>query len=122
MRMGDLYSILREDKKAEQAYRGLLALGENPIVRLKLGMAYLKMGQADAALKQLSAAMEVNDRSRIRFTREQSEDAMFYYALALNKSGKNREANQALNSILRQDPNNPKAQRLSQEITKGTKK
>ncbi len=122
MRMGDLYSILREDKKAEQAYRGLLAIGENPIVRLKLGMAYLKMGQADAALKQLSAAMEVNDRSRIRFTPEQFEDAMFYYALALYKSGKNGEAIQALSSILRQDPNNPKAQRLNQEIMSGTKK
>ena len=122
MRMGDLYSILRDDRRAEVEYRRLLALGENPVIRLKLGVTYLKLSQAEAALQQLSTAIEVNNRSSVQFTREQSEDAMFFYALAFHKSGKNEKALQVLRTLLRLDPSNPKAARLAQEIEGGSNK
>jgi tetratricopeptide (TPR) repeat protein len=122
MRMGDLYSILRDDRRAELEYRRLLDLGENPVARLKLGVTYLKLNDVEAALQQLSTAIEARDRSSVQFTREQSEDAIFFYALALHKSGKNERALEVLRTLLRLDPSSPKAARLTQEIQGGSKK
>ena len=121
MRMGDMYSLLGENEKAERAYLQSVAIRENQFARLKLGVLYLKAGLADPALEQLSTALAVNNRLRIQFTREQNEDAIFYYALALYKSHKNSEAVQVLKMLLRRDPNNAKAARLIREIQSETK-
>jgi tetratricopeptide (TPR) repeat protein len=122
MRMGDLHSILLDDRRAASEYRRLLALGENPVARLKLGVTYLKLNQSEAALQQLSTAIEARDRSSVQLTREQSEDATFFYALACYKLGKNEKALEVLGTLLRLDPNNQKAARLSQEIQGGSKR
>jgi tetratricopeptide (TPR) repeat protein len=122
MRMGDLYSILCHDREAEGAYRQLLSLGENPVVRLKLGVTYLKLERAQAAVEQLSTALSLNDRSRVQLTREQYEETNFFLALALDKSGKTGEALQVLSTLLRMDPGNARAVRLARELRNRQKK
>ena len=122
MRTGDLYSLLRNDKKAEQAYRDLIALREDPVARLKLGVTYLKLEQPEAALKQILTALEVNDRSRVHLTGEQYENALFYEALAFYRLGKGEDAVRLLATLLRSDPGNARASRLSKEIQNALKK
>jgi tetratricopeptide (TPR) repeat protein len=122
MRMGDMYTLLQDYRKAEQEFLTSLSLSEDQFIRFKLGVVYLRAGAPDAALEQLSTAIELNARSRVQFPREQFEDARFYYALALHQSGRNDEALQVLAALLRQNPNAMKATRLAQEIQSGTKK
>jgi tetratricopeptide (TPR) repeat protein len=122
MRMGDLYLLLRNEKKAEQAYRELISLGENPVARFKLGVTYLKLERLEAALKQLSTAIEVNDRSSIQLTREEYEEVMLLYASALYKSAKSEDALRVLATLLRLNPGDVSAMRLAQEIRSGKKK
>jgi tetratricopeptide (TPR) repeat protein len=87
-----------------------------------LGVVYLRGGEPDAAIRQISTAIDINDRSRVQFPREQYEEAKFYYALALHQSGRNVEALQVLSTLLSQNPNALKAIRLAKEIQNGTKK
>jgi tetratricopeptide (TPR) repeat protein len=122
MRIGDLYTLLQDYRKAEQSFLTSLSLSEDQFVRFKLGVVYLRGGESDAAIKQISSAIEINDRSRVQFPREQYEEAKFYYALALHQSGRNEEALRALAALLRQNPNAIKATRLAQEIQNGIKK
>ncbi len=122
MRMGDLYSLLRNDREAEVAYRELLSHGENPVVRLKLGVTYLKLERPLPAVEQLSTALSLNDRSRFQLTREQFEEANFFLALALDKSGKTGDALRVLSMLLRMDPGNARAVRLASELQNRLKK
>ena len=122
MRLGDLYTLLQDYGKAERSFLTSLSLSEDQFVRFKLGVVYLRGGAPDAAIEQISRALDVNARSRVQFPREQYEEAKFYYALALHQSGRNEEALEFLAAILRQNPNALKAARLAEEIHNGSKK
>lgn len=116
IRMGDLYTLLRDYGKAEQSFLTSLSLSEDQFVRLKLGVVYLRGGAPQAAIEQISKAFDLNARSRVQFPREQYEEAKFYYALALYQSGRSEEALEVLGGILRQNPNAQNAARLAAEI------
>jgi tetratricopeptide (TPR) repeat protein len=122
VRMGDMYTLLQDYKKAEQEFLTSLSLSEDQFIRFKLAVVYLRAGVPDAAIKQLSTAFDINARSRVQFPPEQYEEAKFYYSLALHQSGRNDEALQTLAAILRQNPNALKATRLAEEIQNGAKK
>ena len=122
MRLGDLYTLLQDYGKAEQSFLSSLSRSDDQFVRFKLGVVYLRGGAPDAATEQISAALDINARSRAQFSSEQYEEAKFYYALALHQSGRNDEALQTLAALLRRNPNAQKATRLAEEIQNGTKK
>jgi predicted Zn-dependent protease len=81
-----------------------------------LGVTYLKLEQAQAAVEQLSTALAENARSRFPLSREQYEDATFFLALALDRSGKTGDALQLLATLIRMNPGNAKAMRLAHEL------
>ncbi len=116
MRLGDLYTLLRDYGKAERSFLSSLSLAEDQFVRFKLGGLYLRGGAPDAALEQISRALDLNSRARAQFPREQYEEANFYYAVALYQLGKNEEALQVLSAVLRQNPGASSAARLMEEI------
>ncbi len=116
MRLGDLYTLLRDFRKAERSFLSSLSLAEDQFIRFKLGVLYLKAGAPDAAIEQIGKSLDLNARSRVQFPREQYEEAKFYYALALYKSGRNGEALEFLTAILRQNPSALNAARLMEEI------
>jgi len=122
MRIGDLYTLLRDYGKAEESFLSSLSLAEDQFVRYKLGVLYLRGGVPDAAIEQISKAFDVNAHSRVQFPREEYEEAKFYYALALYQSGRNEESLEALATILRQNPSALNAARLAEEIQNLSKK
>lgn len=122
VRMGDLYTLLQDYTKAEQSFLMSLSRSEDQFIRFKLGMVYLKEEAPSAAIEQISMAFDINTRARVQFTREQYEDAKFYFALALHQLNRNDDALQTLAVLLRQNPNATKARRLAEEIQSGAKK
>ncbi len=116
IRMGDLFSEVQEQEQAATAYVRALTLHENSFVRLKLGIIYLKGQFYDNAIEQLSNAIDSAKLSQVPLTQAQHNDAQFYFAVALFKSGKLDEAETVVTTMLQLDPGNAKAMRLSQEI------
>ncbi len=113
---GDLLSAVQEYEEAEKTYFHSLSLQENSVTRLKLGVNYLKGQLYEKAIEQLSQAITGVNGSKIPLSSAQVDDAQFYSAVALFKSGKIKEAEIVLNGLLQQNSNNERAIRLSQEI------
>ncbi len=115
-RIGDLYSAVQEHEEAIKAYTRSLAQQENPSVRLKLGFILVKVQLYSEAIEELAKAMNGGSNSAFRLTPEQFDEAQFYSAVALFKSGKVDEAASIISIMLQQDPDNGKAHRLFEEI------
>jgi tetratricopeptide (TPR) repeat protein len=113
---GDLLSAVQEYEEAEKNYFQGLSLQENSVTRLKLGVNYLKGQLYDKAIEQFSQAISGTNGSNIPLSSAQVDDAQFYSAVALFKSGKIDEAEIVLNGLLQQNSNNERAIRLLQEI------
>jgi tetratricopeptide (TPR) repeat protein len=113
---GDLLSAVQEYEEAEKTYYQSLSLQENSVTRLKLGVNYLKGQLYDKAIEQFSKAISRVNGSNIPLSSAQIDDAQFYSAVALFKSGNIDEAEIVLNGLLQQNSNNERAIRLSQEI------
>ncbi len=113
---GDLLSTVQEYELAETTYLKSLALQENSVVHLKLGINYLEVQLYDKAIEQLSKAITGENGSKIPLTRSQVDDAQFYSAVALFKLDEVDYAERVLNGLLQQNPNNERATRLLQEI------
>lgn len=116
MRIGDLYSAVQEIGQAEKAYARSLTLQENPLIRYKIGFIFMNEERYGEASEAFTKAMSVSGSSNIRLTAEQIDEGRFFLALALFRSGKDNEATTIVSSLLKQDPGNEKALRLSEEI------
>jgi tetratricopeptide (TPR) repeat protein len=115
-RIGDLFTAMERFAAASKAYRLSLAQSENQLVRLKLGILFLRLGDPENALENLSRSLENDPRSTARLTATQREEAAFYSALALYQTGNREESQRLLEQVLRQNPENRKAERLLREI------
>lgn len=113
---GDLLSAVQEYELAEKTYFQSLVLQENSVIHLKLGINYLKVHFYDKAIEQLSKAITGENGSKIPLSAAQVDDAQFYSAVALFKSGKVNDAEMVLNGLLQKNSNNERATRLYQEI------
>lgn len=113
---GDLLSAVQEFEEAEKTYFHSLTFQENSVTRLKLGVNYLKGEYYDKALEQFSNALSGVNGSKIPLSSAQADDAQFYSAVALFKSGNIDEAEMVLKGLLQQHANNERALRLSDEI------
>jgi tetratricopeptide (TPR) repeat protein len=122
MRMGDMYALLENNESAAGALLRVLEITENQFIHLKLGVLYAKSGRPDLSLVHLSSAFELDSHSASHFSRTQFEEATYYYAFALFKSGKIEEAKQTLSMLMENDPANARSAQLWAQINKGTRK
>jgi tetratricopeptide (TPR) repeat protein len=116
VRMGELYALLNQNEKAEAAFTQSLALSENQITHLKLGVLYLRAKQPDRAIPHLARSLELDPKSSVRLSRSQYEEATFYHALSLFQTGRFDEAQQSLSILIQINPANEKATRLLREV------
>ncbi len=117
LKIGDILSEVGEYERSSLAYHRSLALRENSEVRMKLGIIDLRNHRFSEAVDQLTRAMNGNVASAVSLTPDQKNEAQFYLAAALYRSGNSSGAVAILNELLRLQPDNSRARRLWDEIT-----
>ncbi len=116
LKIGDLLTEVGAFEQSSQAYLRSLSLQENSVARMKLGIIYLRNHQYTEAMDQLTRAMNGGNNSAVSLTSDQNNEAQFYFAAALYRSGNSSGAMTVLKELLRIHPDDSRAQRLSDEI------
>ncbi len=119
LKIGDLLSEVGAYEQSSQAYLRSLSLQENSVVRMKLGIIYLRNHFYTQAVEQLTKATSGGSTSAVALTSDQYQEAQFYFAAALYRSGNPSGAATVLKEILRAHPSDSRAQRLWDEISSG---
>ncbi|MFZ4620068.1 MAG: tetratricopeptide repeat protein [Bacteroidota bacterium] len=116
LKIGDILSEVGAYEQSSQAYLRSLTLQENSVVRMKLGIIYLRNSFFTEAVDQLTRATSGGRNSAVALTSDQYQETQFYLAAAMFRSGNPAGAKTLLKEILRMNPNDSRAQRLSDEI------